>query len=107
MKKGMTKVSVLYPNIEGKKFDMDYYSSKHVELVAGLLGDALKGASIESGIGGAAPGMPAPYGAMGNLYFESPEAFANTFGPNAKEIMDDLPNFTDIEPVVQVSTVVI
>lgn len=107
MKKGMTKVSVLYLNGEGKKFDMDYYTGKHVALVSGLLGDALKGATIESGIGGGAPGAPAPYIAMGNLYFDSPEAFASSFGPNADKIMGDAPNFTDCEPVIQISTVVV
>ncbi|NJO25911.1 MAG: EthD family reductase [Bacteroidia bacterium] len=103
----MIKVSVLYPNAEGKHFDMDYYSSTHVQLVGGLLGDALKGASIESGLGGGAPGSLAPYVAMGNLYFDSMEAFQNSFGPNAEKIMGDLQNFTDIEPVIQVSSVVV
>ncbi len=106
MKKGMIKVSVLYPNGEGKKFDMDYYSSTHVSMVVGLLGDALKGATIESGVGGGTPGSPAPYAAMGNMYFETLEAFGNAFGPNAEKIMGDVPNFTNIEPVFQVSTVV-
>jgi uncharacterized protein (TIGR02118 family) len=106
MKKGMTKVSVLYPNGEGKKFDMDYYSTNHVALVSGLLGDALKGATIELGTAGAEPGSPAPFLAMGNMYFDSVEAFGNSFGPNAEKIMSDLPNFTNSEPVVQVSTVV-
>jgi len=42
----MIKVSVLYPNGPGKTFDMDYYSNNHVPMVAGLLGDAVKGATI-------------------------------------------------------------
>jgi len=46
MKKGMIKVSVLYPNGDGKSFDMDYYCSKHVPMVAGLLDDAVKGATV-------------------------------------------------------------
>jgi len=29
----MIKVSVLYPNEKGKKFDMDYYGTKHLPLV--------------------------------------------------------------------------
>ncbi len=107
MKKGMIKVSVMYPNTENKKFDMDYYCNKHAQFVTGLLGDALKGASVESGLGGVIPGSPAPYVAMGNLYFDSMEAFQNSFGPNAEKIMGDLPNFTDIEPVVQIATVVL
>jgi len=107
MKKGMTKVSVLYPNGEGKKFDMDYYSTKHVALVGSLLGDALKGATVETGLAGGAPGSEAPYAAMGNLYFDSVEAFQNAFGPNVDAIMGDLPNFTNIEPSMQISEVVI
>ena len=107
MKKGMIKVSVLYPNGEGKNFDLDYYCNQHVKMVGGLLGDSVKGASVEKGLGGAAPNSPATYAAMGNLYFESMESFQNTFGPNAEKIMADLPNFTNIEPVVQISEVMI
>ena len=107
MKKGMIKVSVLYPNNEGNRFDMNYYSSKHVELVTGLLGDALKGATIESGLGGGVPGSPAPFVAMANMYFETVESFQQSFGPNTDEIMGDLPNFTDISPTIQISEVVV
>ena len=105
MKKGMTKVSVMYPNGEGKTFDMDYYCNTHLPLVNELLGDSLKGATVEKGLGGAAPGSTAPYAAMGNMYFDSVEDFGNSFGPNAEKIMGDLPNFTNAEPIVQVSEV--
>ena len=103
----MIKVSVMYPHAAGKKFDMDYYCSKHIALVGNLLGDAVKGATVEKGLGGAAPNSPASYEAMGNLYFDSMESYQNSFCPNAAEIMGDLPNFTNIEPVVQVSEVLI
>ena len=107
MKKGMVKVSVMYPNGEGKTFDADYYCSKHLPLVGGLLGDAVKGATAEKGLGGGTPDSPAAYAAIGNLYFDTLEAFQNSFGPNAEEIMADLPNFTNIEPVVQISEVLV
>jgi len=103
MKKGTIKISVLYPSGEGKHFDMNYYSSNHVSLLKDLLGNAIKGASIEKGLGGGAPGDEAPFEAMGNLYFESMESFQGSFGPNAAKIMADVPNFTNIEPVVQIS----
>ena len=51
----MIKVSVLYPHAEGYTFDMGYYTGKHLALVSGLLGDAVKGATVEKGLGGAAP----------------------------------------------------
>lgn len=107
MKKGTVKVSVLYPNGEGKTFDMDYYTNKHIPMVGGLLGDAVAAATVESGLGGAVPGSAATYIAMGNLYFESMESFQNAFGPHAAQIMGDVPNYTNSEPIVQISKVVI
>ena len=107
MKKGSIKVSVLYPSGDGKTFDMDYYCSTHVPMVAGLLGNAAIGATVEKGLGGAAPGSPPSYVAMGNLYFETMESFQSSFGPNAEKIMSDVPNFTNIEPVMQISEVMI
>ena len=34
IKKGMIKVAILYPNGEGKTFDMDYYPIKHMPLAS-------------------------------------------------------------------------
>lgn len=107
MKKGMIKVSVIYPNGEGKTFDMEYYTSKHLPFVGGLLGEALKGATVEKGIAGGAPESKAPFAAMGNMYFNTVEEFQNAFGPNAEKIMGDLPNFTNIEPIIQISEVML
>jgi uncharacterized protein (TIGR02118 family) len=107
MKKGHIKVSVLYPSGAGKKFNMDYYCNTHVPIVQGLLGNSIVGATIENGLGGGAPGSTPPFVAMGNLYFKNMESFQNSFGPNAEAIMADLPNFTNIEPLVQISEVMI
>jgi uncharacterized protein (TIGR02118 family) len=103
MKKGMIKVSVFYPSGEDKTFDMDYYCNKHVPMVAGLLGDAVKGATVEKGLG--ATNDPAVYVAMGNLYFDSFESFEQAYGANAAKIVEDIPNYTNITPVIQVSEV--
>ncbi len=107
MNVGTIKVSVLYPNAEGNQFDMDYYCNKHIPLVKELLGDALKGATVEKGLGGAAPKSPATYIAMGNMYYNSIKEFQVAFGPHAKQIMGDLPNFTNIEPIIQISEVML
>ena len=101
----MIKVSVFYPNEGGKKFDMDYYLNKHVPMVQQKLGAALKGGAVEQGLGGAEPGSPATYVAMGHLYFDSVEAFQTAFGPHAESIMGDVPNYTDIQPTIQISEV--
>lgn len=107
MKKGMIKVSVMYPNGEGKHFDMDYYVNTHLPMVGELLGDSLKGTAAEKGIGSVAPGSTAPNAGVGIMYFDKIEDFGSSFGPNAPKIMGDLPNFTNIEPVVQISEVMV
>jgi uncharacterized protein (TIGR02118 family) len=103
--KGMIKVNVMYPNSEGSTFDMEYYTTKHLPFVAGLLGDAVQGATVEKGLGGAEPKSIAPFASIGTLYFKTMEDFQNSFGPNAEKIMADLPNFTNIKPVIQISEV--
>src|SRR6186997_1763476 len=77
IKKGMIKVTVLYPNGQGKKFDMDYYSNNHMPMVAGLLGDSLKLFEIDKGIAGRTPDAPIPFLAIGYLYFDRLSAYQN------------------------------
>ena len=101
----MVKVSVFYPNEAGKKFDMDYYCNKHIPMVQEKLGAALKAVAVEQGLRGAAPGSVAAYIAIGHLCFDSIEAFQTAFGPHAKSISADVPNYTDIKPTMQISEV--
>ncbi|MEM9001748.1 MAG: EthD family reductase [Bacteroidota bacterium] len=106
VEKGMVKVAILYPNGEGKTFDMDYYANKHMPMVANLFGDALKLLAIDKGISGRTPDEPMPYLAVGYFYFEKLSDYENSFGPNAEKILSDIPNYTNIQPVVQISEVI-
>lgn len=106
LKKGMIKVTILYPNADGKTFDMDYYSKKHMPMVATLLGDSLRLLEIDEGLSGRTPEEPIPYLAIGYLYFDKLSAYRNSFGPNAEKIVSDIPNYTNIQPVIQISEVV-
>lgn len=106
IKKGMTKVMILYPNEEGKTFDMDYYSNKHMPMVANLFGASLKRLEIDKGIAGRTPDEPLPYLAIGYFYFDQLSDYQKAFGPNAEKILSDIPNYTNIQPIVQISEVV-
>jgi len=99
------KVSVLYPNQPGSRFDMDYYCTTHVPMAQKLLAPALKGFQVEQGIAGSTPDSPAPYAAMGHLLFESLDAFLAAFVPNAAELQGDIPNYTNVQPTIQISEV--
>jgi uncharacterized protein (TIGR02118 family) len=101
----MIKVSVFYPNNEGSKFDIDYYCNRHMPMVRQKLGTACKGAAVEQGIAGPTPGSRPAFIAMGHIYFDSVEAFQTAFGPHADAIMADIPNYTDIQPTLQISDV--
>ena len=106
VKKGMVKVTIMYPNGEGNTFDMDYYTNKHMPMVAELLGDAMTGYSIEKGIAGRTPEEPVPYLAIGYLHFEKLSDYREAFGPAASKILSDIPNYTNTQPVLQISEVV-
>ena len=101
----MIKVSVFYPNNEGSKFDIDYYCNRHIPMVREKLGAACKNAAVEQGIAGPTPGSRPAFIAMGHIYFDSVEAFQTAFGPHTEAIMADIPNYTDIQPTLQISEV--
>ena len=103
----MIRVSVFWPNGDGGTFDIAYYADKHVPMVLGLLGGAVKQGAVDSGVGGYEPGSSAPFAAAGHLVFESVDAFRAAWEPNAQAILGDVPNFTNITPRVQVSEIVL
>ena len=105
IKKGMIKVSIFYPNGEGKTFDMDYYSNKHMPMAASLFGDSLKAMSIDKGIASGTPDVPVPYLAIGYFYFETMSSFQNSLRPHSEKLRADVPNYTNIQPVIQISEV--
>jgi uncharacterized protein (TIGR02118 family) len=101
----MIQVAVKYPRTEGAKFDMDYYVEKHMPMVSERCGDALKGMTVLQGLTAGMSGEPSPNLAIGTLNFESIEAFQSAMGPHMGEIMGDIPNYTDITPVLEISEI--
>lgn len=101
----MIKVSVLYPNNAGSKFDMEYYLAKHMPMVRQKLAPTLRGSAVEQGLAGMQPGSPPAYLAMGHLLFDSVEAFQKAFEPHAQAIVGDIPNYTNAQPTIQISEV--
>jgi uncharacterized protein (TIGR02118 family) len=103
----MIKVTVMYADAPGARFDHAYYRNKHMPLVKARMGDRCKYYTVDRGLAGGAPGAPAPYVAMCHIFCDSVEAFQAGFGPHAKEIMGDIANYTDRTPVIQISEVVV
>ena len=52
-------------------------------------------------------GAAAAYIGMCHVFCESVGAFESAFGPHAREMMEDIANYTDLKPVIQISEVVV
>ena len=78
----MIKVSVMYPNTPGARFDHAYYRDKHMPLVKTRMGDACRYYTVDKGIAGGGPGEPATYVGMCHLFCDSVETFQAGFGPH-------------------------
>lgn len=99
------KVAVLYPNGEGKTFDMDYYEHKHMPMVAGFLGKNLKFYEIDKGIAGRTPNDKVPYLAVGYFYVKDVAEYNKAIGQNREAVISDFKNYTNIQPIIQISEV--
>jgi uncharacterized protein (TIGR02118 family) len=98
----MVKVSILYPNNPGSHFDAAYYLKVHMPMCVKLLGSALKAVSAEIGLSGATAEHPAPFAAIASFTCDSVHAFSEAFLPHANQLQGDIPNYTDIAPVIQI-----
>ncbi|CAJ2505467.1 Uu.00g128610.m01.CDS01 [Anthostomella pinea] len=94
-------ISVIYP--AGTKFDMDYYLKSHMPLVQkkwapyGLTSWKVAHYTNEG----------APYVVQAWLEFGSADQWAKaSASPEAKEVMGDIPNFSDKQPAMLIGDVV-
>lgn len=103
----MIKVSVMYPNTPGARFDHGYYRDSHMPLLKRLMGDSCLSYTVDKGLAGGSPGTPATYVGMCHIFCDSVEAFEAGLGPHAAEITADIANYTDLTPVLQISEVIV
>lgn len=101
----MVRISILYPHAEGARFDVAYYLDTHMPLALERLGAACRGVSVETGISGALPDTPPAYAVQCHFLFDTAQAFYDAFLPHMAELQGDIPNYTDIEPIIQFSQV--
>lgn len=101
----MIRATVLYPSKPGSHFDAEYYLKTHMPLAERLIGAAIKAVTVDIGKSGGAPGEPAPFAAITAMQFESVDSFNSAFLPHVQTLMNDVPNYTNIDPVLQISDV--
>jgi len=96
----MATATVIYP--KGTTFNMDYYKKTHMPLVMEKWGPhGLKSWKVLQF------GDDAPYTVQATLEFGSMEDFQKAGGsPEAKEVMGDVKNFSDKDPVIMAGPIV-
>jgi uncharacterized protein (TIGR02118 family) len=101
----MIRVTVLYPNDPGKRFDHTYFATKHLPMVKDRLKDfGMLRYEVDRGLAGR-DGGPAPFVAVAHLYFPAVTDYQNGIGAHGPELRGDISNYTDISPQVQVSEI--
>ena len=105
----MIRLSVLYPERSESTFDMDYYLTRHIPMTVELLSShpGFKGITVEKGVSGAVPGVSPRYIALCHISFASTDDFLAAFMPHAQRIQSDGRNYSSVEPVVQISEVLV
>lgn len=99
----MICVSAIYPNTPGSRFDADYYLARHAPFADSLLRPHGL-IEVRSMIGIAAlDGAPPPFWVVSEMTFDSRERFNAAMAACGEALFADLPNYTDVGPVLQTS----
>ena len=89
----MIVMTILYPRTDDSTFDMDYYNSSHMPMVADALGDDCQG-------WGSAAIADGKWAAMGWVVATSQDAMNAAMAEHGAKIMGDVPNYTNVQPEV-------
>ena len=99
----MVTITILYPNKEGGRFNVDYYVNTHMPMSIAKFGEALKSVNISIGQNAGTPGSQPPYIAICQMLFESQDAFMQRFNEISGDLIADMPAYTDIDLIFQIS----
>ncbi|SGY95966.1 Ethyl tert-butyl ether degradation EthD [Moritella viscosa] len=102
----MINIASIYEKMDNYHFDFDYYLNIHMPMSIKILSNAegFKGVKVERGID-ISNTIDSTYVAMCHYYFDTLENFMPAFIPHAEKLQDDVRNYTNIEPTIQINEV--
>ena len=99
-------IIVLYENLAGARFDMDYYMTKHMPLVGERFARfGLKEWRVVKSAG-TLDDSPARFSVCAILEFDKPEQFKEAAAAEGSTVFGDVPNFSSVMPVLMISEAV-
>jgi uncharacterized protein (TIGR02118 family) len=105
VKVGDTCLTILYPNSEGVRWDVDYYRTGHMPLIMRLYGpEAIKRFELRKGDTAQNGGKPAYIGSV-NIYINKQAAFDAAGKAHGQELVKDVPHFSSVQPFAYPTTV--
>jgi len=97
----MMSVLVVYAGAPGARFDLDYYTSRHLPLVRRLLAPVgMRSLTYVNDSAAGAAGAPPLFRLVAELRFDDMDATNRALGAHGPETQADIPNFTDVTPII-------
>jgi len=97
---GSRCMTVLYQNGPNVTFNFDYYRDHHLTTIMKLYGNSIKRFELRKPV--TAEGAPAPaYVAVVNFWVHDLPAFEAAGAKHSQTLIDDVPNFTNTQPIIQ------
>lgn len=102
----MLRMTVLYPKKDDTRFDWEYYQDRHMALVDERFGSHMaRDPEVTRGVSLVPKGDPA-FVCTATMYFADRDALNAALQAGGMDIPNDIPNFTDAQPIMQLDEVV-
>lgn len=101
----MFRLTVIYATTENGYFDFDYYLKIHLPMVTPLIGESVIRTEVTRGVIGIDESA-APYTAICLIYLKDLDGIQAAFQHHGNQIMEDVPKFTNIKPVLNLEEIV-
>lgn len=100
----MQCVTVLYRNAPDLRFDFDYYVRRHIPLIQKVFGKGITRIELRKCLN-SPDGSPPEFLAVISIWLGDPDAYQAGLA-RSQELIADVPNFTNGQPVIQIGEVV-
>jgi uncharacterized protein (TIGR02118 family) len=100
----MRCITVLYPAKDNEGFDFQFYLKRHVPLIENILGNSLHRLEVRRGQS-TPDGTPPLYTAIISIWIADWTAYEKAMASRAQELIDEVPLFTRVMPVIQTDEV--
>jgi len=101
----MIRLTVLYPNLKGSRFDWDYYVNVHTPLAKKRFGKSVIKWEIDRAVAGEDKSRPPTWQVSCYISFTSLEDYYKVMDKYGDVLKGDFPNYTNVYPQFLISQI--